>query len=101
MSNATLTACRPLYGPVKEILLFEVLSSTEWSYPYSFKPNYFVNIKKQLSKKINAMKMFKDEIREFPHPRSPENIQFVAGRWGSVSGFEAAEAFEMVRKIEE
>ena len=101
VSNATITACRPLKGPVKEILSFEVLSSTEWSYPYSFKPNYFVNIKKQLSKKINAMKMFKNEIREFPHPRSPENIQFVAGRWGSVSGFEAAEAFEVIRKIEE
>ena len=52
VSNATLTACRPLNGPVKEILSFEVLSSTEWSYPYSFKPNYFVNIKKQLPKKL-------------------------------------------------
>ena len=60
-----------------------------------------VNIKKQLSKKIDAMKMFKSEIREFPHPRSPENMNYVAGRWGSVSGFEAAEAFEIVRKIEE
>ena len=101
VSNATLTACRPLNEHVKEIFSFEVLSSTEWSYPYTFKPNYFVNIKKQLSKKIDAMKMFKDESRSFPHPRSPENIKFVAGRWGSVSGFEAAEAFEIIRKIEE
>ncbi len=101
VSNATITACRPLKGPVKEIFSFEVLSSTEWSVPYNFKPNYFVNIKKQLSKKISAMKMFKDEIRDFPHPRSSENIQHVAGRWGSVSGFEAAEAFEIIRKIED
>lgn len=101
VSNATLTACRPLNGPVKEILSFEVLSSTEWSYPYTFKPNYFVNIKKELPKKIDAMKMFKSEIRDFPHPRSPENMNYVAGRWGSVSGFEAAEAFEIIRKIEE
>ena len=102
VSECVHTCFRPVPGSsVKSLLLFEVLSSTEWSYPYSFKPNYFVNIKKQLSKKINAMKMFKNEIRDFPHPRSPENIQFVAGRWGSVSGFEAAEAFEIIRKIEE
>lgn len=101
VSNATITACRPLNGPVKEIFSFEVLSSTEWSYPFSFKPNYFVNIKKQLPKKIKAMEKFKGEIRDFPHPRSSENMNYVAGRWGSVSGFEAAEAFEIIRKIEE
>jgi hypothetical protein len=46
------------------------------------------------------MKLFKSEIREFPHPRSSENIRNVAARWGSVCGFKAAEAFEMIRKIE-
>ena len=30
----------------------------------------------------------------------PENIKSVAKRWGTVSGFNAAEAFEMIRKIE-
>ena len=98
--NAVLTACRPSAVLVKEILCFEVLSSTEWSYPYNFSPNYFSNIEKHLTKKINAMKSFKSEIRKFPHPRSPENIRNVAGRWGSVCGFKAAEAFEIVRKIE-
>ena len=42
--NATLVACRPTNFPVKEILSFEVLSSTEWGYPYNFNPNYFINI---------------------------------------------------------
>ena len=41
VSNAVLTACRPSSFLVKEILCFEVLSSTEWSYPYNFSPNYF------------------------------------------------------------
>ena len=98
--NATLTACRPSGYPVKEILSFEVLSSTEWSYPYNFNPNYFINIENHVTKKVNAMKLFKSEIRKFPHPRSPENIRNVAARWGSVCGFKAAEAFEMIRKIE-
>ena len=98
--NATLTACRPSGYPVKEILSFEVLSSTEWSYPYNFNPNYFINIEKYIEKKINAMELFVNEIRKFPHPRSSKNIKYVAGRWGSVSGFKAAEAFEIIRKIE-
>ena len=98
--NAVLTACRPSSFLVKEILCFEVLSSTEWSYPYNFSPNYFSNIEKHLTKKVNAMKLFKSEIKKFPHPRSSENIRNVAARWGSVCGFKAAEAFEIVRKIE-
>ena len=98
--NATLTACRPSGYPVKEILSFEVLSSTEWSYPYNFNPNYFINIEKYIEKKINAMELFVNEIRKFPHPRSSKNIKYVAGRWGSVSGFKAAEAFELIRHID-
>ena len=98
--NATLAACRPSNFPVKEILSFEVLSSTEWSYPYNFNPNYFINIEKHLEKKIRAMKLFVSEIRKFPHPRSSENIKYVAGRWGSVSGFKAAEAFELIRLLD-
>ena len=98
--NATLAACRPANFPVKEILSFEVLSSTEWSYPYNFNPNYFINIDKHLEKKISAMKLFVSEIRKFPHPRSSENIKHVARRWGSVSGFNAAEAFELIRCLD-
>ena len=98
--NATLAACRPVNFPVKEILSFEVLSSTEWSYPYNFNPNYFINIDKHLEKKISAMKLFVSEIRKFPHPRSSENIKHVARRWGSVSGFNAAEAFELIRCLD-
>ena len=98
--NATLTACRPSGSPVKELLTFEVLSSTEWSYPYNFNPNYFINIEKYLEKKIKAMELFTSEIRKFPHPRSSENIKHVASRWGTVSGFNAAEAFEIIRRFD-
>ena len=98
--NATLAACRPSSFPVKEIISFEVLSSTEWSYPYNFNPNYFINIEKYLEKKIKAMELFTSEIRKFPHPRSSKNIKYVAGRWGTVSGFKAAEAFELIRRFD-
>ena len=98
--NATLTACRPISSRVPELVCFEVPSSTEWNYPQSFNPNYFVNITNQLDKKIKAMKMYKNEIMKFPHPRSLENLKNVSLRWGSVSGNKAAEAFEIIRRIE-
>ena len=98
--NAVLTACRPVGSIVKELITFEVPSSTEWNYPAQFNPNYFVNIKTQISSKIRAMQVYKNEIRVFPHPRSAENLRNIAERWGSISGNSAAEAFEIIRKIE-
>ena len=98
--NATLTACRPVNSPVKELICFEVPSSTEWNYPNTFNPNYFVNINDQLVQKIKAMEAYKNEIKKFPHPRSSQNLRITAGRWGSISGQESAEAFEIIRRIE-
>ncbi len=98
--NAVLTATRPIETNVKELISFEVPSSTEWNYPIHFSPNYFIEIKLQLSAKIKAMKAYKNEIRKFPHPRSVENLKNVSERWGSISGKKAAEAFEIIRKIE-
>ena len=98
--NATLTACRPADDKIKELVTFEVPSSTEWNYPFRFNPNYFVNISGQLSGKVRAMKSYKNEIRNFPHPRSSESLKSIAKKWGSVSGNKAAEAFEIIRRIE-
>ena len=98
--EAVITACRPFAFSVKEILCFETLSSTEWTFSYDFQPNYFVNIEKELDSKIKAMKVYKNELRKFPHPRSLENIKISAQRWGTVSGFKAAEAFQIIRKFE-
>lgn len=98
--NATLTACRPINSKIKEIICFEVPSSTEWNFPSTFNPNYFVNIKNQINKKVKAMESYKNEIRKFPHPRSSKYLKINAERWGSVSGNLSAEAFEIIRKIE-
>ncbi|MGQ0376798.1 MAG: PIG-L deacetylase family protein [Nitrososphaerota archaeon] len=98
--NATLTACRPFRSHVKELMCFEVPSSTEWNYPIDFSPNYFVNIAAYLEKKVKALSMYKNEKRSFPHPRSSENIRINAKKWGIVSGINAAEAFKIIRIIE-
>ncbi len=98
-----MTATRPFPGcPVKEIYTFEIPSSTEWSFNQfkpQFKPNTFVDIRKTLELKIRAMEIYKNEARAFPHPRSSEALQAIANRWGSMVGLEAAEAYELVRRI--
>jgi len=100
--HAVLTACRPLKGEsVKEIYSFEVPSSTEWSPDNSkyFMPNYFVDIKDTITKKVEAMKAYKSEIRDFPHPRSVKAIENLARSRGANVGCEYAEAFIVVRII--
>jgi N-acetylglucosamine malate deacetylase 1 len=100
--HALLTACRPLkVESVKEIYSFEVPSSTEWSPDNSkyFIPNYFVGIKNTLKRKIMAMKKYKSEIRDFPHPRSAKAIEILARNRGINVGLEYAEAFILIRKI--
>ncbi len=101
--RAVLTATRPLSGcPVRDIYTFEVPSSTEWSFQRLepvFKPNVFVDITNTIEVKINAMQMYETEKRAFPHPRSPDALRTIARRWGSVTGLEYAEAFELIRSI--
>ncbi|HEX3144481.1 MAG TPA: PIG-L deacetylase family protein [Pyrinomonadaceae bacterium] len=102
--RATLTATRPMAGcPVKQLYAFEVPSATEWAFQQfapAFHPNVFVDISATLELKINAMQIYDNEARAFPHPRSSEALRAIARRWGSVSGLPAAEAFHLVRSIQ-
>ena len=97
---ATLAATRPKLGTkIKKVYSFEVPSSTEWSFPSQFSPNFFVNIDNEIKSKIQALKKYKTEIKSFPHPRSAIALDAIAKRWGSVSGFKNAEAFSLIREL--
>jgi N-acetylglucosamine malate deacetylase 1 len=97
-SNAVLTAFRPLPNTnFTQIYSFEVQSSTEWSPHDHFTPNHYVNISKYLEKKKLLFCEYEDEIRSFPHPRSLIAIDSLAKWRGASSGFEAAEAFMVLR----
>lgn len=98
--RAVLTATRPLPDEsVKEIYSFEILSSTEYNYPLSFSPNVFFDISEHIDKKMEAIRAYKSELRDFPHPRSLESIKSNAGYWGSKVGIKYAEAFYLVRVV--
>ena len=100
--EAVLTACRPLAGnPVKTILTFETVSSTEWQSTAlpAFRPTVFVECGPALETKIAALDHYKMEMHEIPHPRSQEQVRELAHLRGRASGHMAAEAFDVVRHL--
>jgi N-acetylglucosamine malate deacetylase 1 len=101
LTEAVLVAARPYAAPyVKEILMFETPSSTEWGSPVlaaAFQPNVFVDVSTFVEQKIKAFSCYTAEVRAYPHPRSLEALTDRARYWGSVINRRAAEAFVLVR----
>jgi N-acetylglucosamine malate deacetylase 1 len=100
--QAVMTACRPQPGhSVKEILCFEVLSSTEWSTGtnHPFIPNVYADISDFLDTKLDALKAYEIEMRPSPHSRSVKHAEYLARHRGHSVGVEAAEAFMLIRSI--
>lgn len=99
--QASLIACRAISQyKVPRLLSYEVLSSTDQAPPfpeYAFQPNFYVNISDFLGRKIEAMKAYTRELREFPHPRSAKGIEVLAQKRGMEMDFRAAEAFMILR----
>lgn len=103
--KAGLVAARPINNiSIKEIYSYETLSETEWAAPFSddaFIPTFFVNITDQIEYKLQAMMCFKSQLKDFPNPRSLETIESIAKFRGATAGFERAEAFMVIRQIED
>jgi len=99
--QACLQATRPnIKNNIHTFLSFETLSSTERSFTHEFLPNFFVPIgKKSLKIKNEAMKCYKSETKKFPFPRSIKSIENLAITRGSQSGNIYAEAFRIIRML--
>jgi len=101
--QAVITACRPQPDhSVKCILSFEVPSGTEWQSPIAgsfFLPNWFEDISQTLELKIKALEAYKSEMRKWPHARSLKAVDYLAKWRGATVGYEAAEAFMLIRKL--
>ena len=98
--EASLVATRPANHKVKKILSYETLSETDWGQPIEpFVPNVYVDISETLDKKIEAMKAYGSELKQYPHPRSLEIIEALAKKRGSEVGVKFAEAFMLIREI--
>jgi N-acetylglucosamine malate deacetylase 1 len=87
------------YPSVRLVLAYETLSETGFGIDAGpgFEPNYFVDITEFLEPKLEVMRIYGSEMGEFPFPRSSEAIRALATLRGAVSGFAAAEAFQLLR----
>ncbi len=95
--------CSPGEFAPTEILAFEVASSTERAFASparAFCPNVYVDVGRTIDKKKLAMRCYESEARPYPHPRSPEGIEYAARHRGLEIGVEYAEAFALVRRVE-
>ena len=82
---------------IKICYAYETLSETHWSQNSDFfKPNVFVDISSFIDKKIEIMKIYESEMDIFPNPRSDIAIRGLATFRGTMSGFIAAEAFQLL-----
>jgi N-acetylglucosamine malate deacetylase 1 len=103
LTEAVMVAARPYAAPfVKEVLMFETPSSTEWGLPQSsppFQPNVFVDITPALQRKLEAFSCYSAELCAEPHPRSLTALRERAHYWGSMVNRQAAEPFVSVRSL--
>lgn len=99
--RAVMTATRPGSNTfVKEIYSFEVPSSTEWAIGSAqFTPDTYVNISDYIDQKKQYLDCYSDEMREYPHPRSIENIVALNQMRGAHMNLKYAEAFVTLRRV--
>jgi len=101
--ESVLVAARPNdVHQVKTIYAYETLSETNWNAPPltpGFLPNIYFDISAFLEVKLQAMSIYQTQLKSFPHERSLEAIRALARLRGATVGFEAAEAFVLIRSI--
>ena len=80
----------------------ETLSETDFAPSIKkdyFVPNTFVNISRQINKKIEIMNIYKSELHNHPFPRSVKNIKALATFRGGTAGCKYAESFFLLKEI--
>jgi len=99
--ESALVATRPRPDNiVKKLLSYETLSETEWGRGFKeFIPSVYEDITEEIKIKIEAMKSYQSELKEFPHPRSLELLEILAKKRGSEAGVMFAESFMLIREI--
>ena len=90
------------FESIKRILAYETLSETDFSISpdiNAFTPDVFVDISEFLQEKLQIMQTYKSEMGLFPFPRSEKAIIALSYIRGATAGYEAAEAFMLLKEI--
>jgi len=99
--EATLISCKSqYYNFIEKILMFEIPSSTDCFFnnenSLNFNPNIFVNIEKEMKKKKTALKLYKDELLDYPNSRSFKGLENLSMYRGNSLKSKNAEAFQLI-----
>jgi LmbE family N-acetylglucosaminyl deacetylase len=101
--DSLMVVCRPIpKHRIESILTYYTPSSTEWGgfeRSRMFCPNVFIDIENYIDIKLEALSEYADEVRQFPHPRSIENVENIAKYFGAQVGLRFAEPFCLIRSI--
>ena len=93
--DSTLVVTRPQSSNVKYLLSYEFPGK-------KINPSnslVYENITNEFQYKIKSFKNYKSEVMPFPHPRSLKAIEALAQIRGVESGFEKAEAFNLIHQF--
>jgi LmbE family N-acetylglucosaminyl deacetylase len=100
---SSLVAARPNRARApSRIYAYETLSETNWHAPFvcpQFVPSVFVDISDHIERKLEALRMFRLELKEFPHERSLKAVRALSTLRGATVNRKSAEAFMLVRMV--
>jgi len=97
--RSTITVFRPQFGNSVDLFAYYVPSATDYNPLNKFIGNTYFDVSEFVQKKINALKVYDEEIRKYPHSRSYENILNMMKVYGSEVGVEYAEKFQSIRRV--
>ncbi len=87
---------------LERVLMMETLSETDCAPPFAaetFRPNVFVDISAQISRKQEILQIYASELGLHPFPRSLANVKALAHVRGATSNVPYAEAFMLLREV--
>jgi LmbE family N-acetylglucosaminyl deacetylase len=101
--DAVMSATKSFRYPyIKRVLAYETISETDFGMKPEdggFRPNVYFNISKYLERKLEILDVFSSEMGEFPFPRSRKALEALAILRGVQSSCNAAEAFMLLKEI--
>lgn len=89
------------YPSIQRVLVYETPSETDFTLnpdTNGFRPNVFMDITEHLDEKVSIMQIYDSEFGTHPFPRSESSIRALATLRGAAAGYEAAEAFMLLRE---
>jgi LmbE family N-acetylglucosaminyl deacetylase len=100
VTKAALTVFRPQNGHKMKIYSYHVPSSTDYNPTTYFDANSYIEVSElDVKNKIQALHIYDEEMRSYPHSRSYENVENLIKIWGSEVGLLFCEKFKLIREI--